>query len=256
MFWRKLTKLLNIITDPLLLSALRKGAAAGTEHKTVLRNLACECVVDIGANRGQFALIASRVFPQAKILSFEPLKEPAQIFSTIFCNAPNVTLFPYAIGQAKEIATMHVTKDDDSSSLLPITKTQSAMFPGSIEKETRQVMVCPLSHLIDPAFLPTASLLKIDVQGYELNVLQGCEDILRKFSHLYIECSFVELYEGQALAHEIIAWLEARNFVLSSIHNLYYGKDGMAIQGDFLFSRLIDPNIQGVSLVENPYRQS
>ncbi len=99
------------------------------------------------------------------------------------------------------------------------------------------MMVYPLSQLIDPASIPSASLLKIDVQGYELDVLQGCEDILQKFSHLYIECSFIELYEGQLLAHQIIAWLEARNFVLSSVHNLYYGKDGLAIQGDFLFSK-------------------
>ena len=114
---------------------------------------------------------------------------------------------------------------------------QSDLFPGATEKETRQVMVYPLSQLIDPASIPSASLLKIDVQGYELEVLQGCEDILQKFSHLYIECSFIELYEGQALAHQIIAWLEERNFVLSSVHNLYYGKNGMALQGDFLFSQ-------------------
>ena len=122
--------------------------------------------------------------------------------------------------------------------MLPITKLQSDLFPGATEKETRQVMVYPLSQLIDPASIPSASLLKIDVQGYELEVLQGCEDILQKFSYLYIECSFIELYEGQALAHQIIAWLEARNFVLSSIHNLYYGKNGMAVQGDFLFSKM------------------
>jgi hypothetical protein len=39
------------------------------------------------------------------------------------------------------------------------------------------------------------------------------------------------------LAHQIIAWLEERNFVLSSVHNLYYGKNGMAVQGDFLFTQ-------------------
>ena len=102
------------------------------------------------------------------------------------------------------------------------------------------MMVCRLSDVIDPASIPHASLLKIDVQGFELDVLQGCEDMLQKFSHLYIECSFIELYEGQALAHQIITWLGKRNFALSSIHNLYYGKNGMAIQGDFLFSKIKD----------------
>ena len=141
MLWLRLKKLSQIIRDPFLILALLKGAAAGVEHKFVLQNLSCECVVDVGANRGQFALIARKVFPLAKIHSFEPLEEPAQIFKKIFSNDPNVTLYPYAIGREKTTATIHITKDDDSSSLLPITKTQSNMFPGATEKETRQVNV-------------------------------------------------------------------------------------------------------------------
>ena len=235
MFWLRLTKLMRITMDPLLLSALLKGAAGGAEHSSVLESLCCEYIVDVGANRGQFALIARKVFPKAKIISFEPLQEPAEIFRKVFAGDPDVILHACAIGREETTSAIHVTKDDDSSSLLPITRMQSDLFPGAAEKEVRQVTVYPLSHLIPPASIPSASLLKIDVQGYELDVLQGCEDILQKFSHLYVECSFLELYEGQALAHQIITWLEKRNFVLSSIHNLYYGKNGMAVQGDFLF---------------------
>jgi FkbM family methyltransferase len=228
--------MIQIILDMSLFSALLKGAAAGVEHSSVLESFCCEYIVDVGANRGQFALIARKIFPRAKIVSFEPLEEPAEIFKKIFGSDPDVILHACAIGKAQMTAAIHVTRDDDSSSLLPITKAQSDLFPAATEKETRQVLVYPLSQLIDPASVSSASLLKIDVQGYELNVLQGCEDILQKFSHVYVECSFIELYKGQALAHQVIAWLEDRNFVFTSIHNLYYGKNGMAIQGDFLFS--------------------
>jgi FkbM family methyltransferase len=238
MLWLKLLKLTQIILDPFFVSALIKGTAAGTEHRLVLGNLNLDFIVDVGANRGQFALISRRVFPQAKIYSFEPLAEPAHIFKKIFGNDPNVTLHTCAIGRQKTSAAIHITRADDSSSLLPVTKLQSDLFPGAAEQETRQVMVYPLSQLLDPASIPPASLLKIDVQGFELEVLQGCADILQKFSHLYIECSFIELYAGQALAYQIIAWLEERNFVLSSVHNLYYGKNGLAVQGDFLFSKM------------------
>jgi len=237
MFWLRLMKLSQIILNPFLFSALLKGAAAGIEHKFVLQNLSCECVVDVGANRGQFALIARKVFPLAKIHSFEPLEEPGQIFQKIFGNDPNVIFYPYAIGREKTTSTIHVTKDDDSSSMLPITKTQSTMFPGATEKETRQVTVLPLSQALGDTSIPPASLLKIDVQGFELDVLQGSEDILNKFSHLYIECSFIELYEGQALAHQIVSWLEQRNFMLRGVHNMYYQKNGIAVQGDFLFTQ-------------------
>lgn len=238
MFWLRLMKLGRIILDPFLVSALIKGAAAGTEHRMVLESLNLDFIVDVGANRGQFALICRKIFPRANIHSFEPLEEPAQIFKKIFGSDPNVTLHVCAIGREKTTATIHVTKDNDSSSMLPITKMQSCMFSGATEKETRQVTVLPLSQALGTTSIPPTSLLKIDVQGFELDVLQGCENILNKFSYLYIECSFVELYSGQALAYEVISWLSESGFVLCGIYNMYYDKNGAAIQGDFLFKKL------------------
>lgn len=233
----RLKKISQIILDLSLFSALLKGVAAGVEHSVVLKNIKCDLVVDIGANRGQFALIARKIFPDAKILSFEPLREPAQIFSKVFDGDPHVTLYPCAIGGKKNITTMHVTKNEDSSSILPLKKMQVELFPGSVEKEMRRVTVYPLSIVMDPGSILPFSLLKIDVQGYEMEVLKGCQDILDRFSYIYVECSFVELYEGQALAHQIIAWLAERSFILSSVNNIFYGTEGLAVQGDFLFSR-------------------
>jgi FkbM family methyltransferase len=221
---------------PFLFSALIKGAAAGTEHRTVLERLSFDFIVDVGANRGQFALISRKIFPEAVIHSFEPLDEPSQIFKKIFINDPNITLHACAIGKEKTTATIHVTKDDDSSSLLPVTQMQSTMFPGAAEKEKRRVPVQPLSWALGDIPIPLASLLKIDVQGFELEVLKGCEDILYKFSHLYIECSFIELYETQALAHDVIEFLSKQGFILTGIYNVYYDQMGLAVQGDFLFS--------------------
>ncbi len=239
MFWFKLKKLIGIVSSRTLLSALLKGAAAGVEHGPMLHTLDCECVVDVGANRGQFALISRQAFPHAAIHSFEPLDEPARIFRDVFRNDSAVTLHPVAIGREKSTATIHVTREDDSSSMLPVNGEQAAAFPGAVEMETRQVTVLPLSQALDGVCLPPSSLLKIDVQGFELEVLMGSEDILQSFSHLYIECSFVDLYAGQALAYQVIDWLGARNFFLEGVYNLYYAGRGhsRAVQGDFLFVR-------------------
>ena len=189
--------------------------------------------------RGQFALISRKIFPRTNNSFFSNLWKSQRKYSKRFSvNDPNVTLHTYAIGREKTTATIHVTKDDESSSAPPITKRQTNMFPGATEKETRRVTVLPLSQVLQTMSIPQTSLLKVDVQGYELDVLIGSEDILDKFSYLYIECSFVELYEGQALAGEIISWLNQREFALSSVHNIYYEKDGNAVQGDFLFTNL------------------
>lgn len=233
----KLTKLTKIILDSFFLRALFKGVAAGVEHKPVLRGLGeIKHVVDIGANRGQFALVARRCFAGAKIDSFEPLEEPRQKFQAVFAADSNVRLHPVAIGERTGDEVIHVSRRDDSSSLLPITGEQVNLFPETAEKEVRVIQVATLNEIFEgEEQIDTPSLLKIDVQGYELPVLRGCTSLLHRFKYVYVECSFVELYAGQALADEVIHFLRSNKFRLTGVHNVFYSQDGKAIQADFLF---------------------
>jgi FkbM family methyltransferase len=235
MFIFRIIKLCQIILDPFLVSALMKSATAGTEHISVLRNLACDFVVDIGANRGQFALVARKCYPSAKIISFEPLAEPASVFRRVFAGDPLTTLHQMAIGSQEQEIDIHVSSADDSSSLLPITSMQTGLFPGTGEKETRKIQVKRLDSILHPEDIGKPSLLKIDVQGFEKQVLEGCSSLLQEFTFIYVECSFVELYANQSLAPGVIFFLADCGFALSGIYNVYYDKQGVAIQGDFLF---------------------
>ena len=232
----KLVKLYQNLSCLLFFRALIKGVAAGTEHRKLLESLDVRHVVDIGANRGQFALVARKCFPGIHIDSFEPLAEAAEKFKRVFRGDTNTHLYQYAIGIGKATMTIHVSERDDSSSLLPIGPTQSKLFPHTGEREVRKVPVLALGEAIDVDALSAPSLLKIDVQGFELEVLIGSKSILRRFSHIYVECSFIELYEGQALADDIIAFLQKYGFQLAGIYNMVYDKKGIAIQADFLFS--------------------
>jgi len=131
---------------------------------------------------------------------------------------------------------MHVSGRDDSSSLLAIGGEQSRLFPGTGEVGTLSVRVAPLSSTIDAEEIAPPALLKLDVQGYEYDALLGCENLLSKFSGIYCECSFIELYEGQRLAFEVIALLVERGFVLSGMYNPTYDDEGRCIQADLWFS--------------------
>lgn len=220
------------------LELLRHRTAAAVEHSNVLAHLRRNCprlVIDIGANRGQFALVARRQFPSAEIVAFEPLQEPALVFQRLFTSDPKVALQEIAIGSNDTNMAIHVSRADDSSSLLPIAALQGQLFPGTEEKEERKVAVRRLDTVLSREDMEQPALLKIDVQGFERHVLEGCSALLPCFTYVYVECSFVELYNGQALAHEIISYLSQFGFVLSGIYNLYYDKKGIAIQGDFLF---------------------
>jgi len=129
---------------------------------------------------------------------------------------------------------LHETMNDDSSSLLK-GHLQNQIFPGTQEVGAFSVSVKPLSALLTEADIVSPALLKIDVQGYELEVLKGCGSLLKTFEYIFVECSFLELYQKQALAHEVITFLAKQGFNLKGIYNMSYDKFGVAVQGDFLF---------------------
>lgn len=233
----KLLKLARLVRRPLYLKALIKGAAAAIEHEHVLEGLECNLVVDVGANKGQFAIAARKCLPEANIISFEPLQAPADTFEKVLGHDELVTLHRTAIGLLEEEATMHVSKREDSSSLLPISDAQISHFPGTEEKETLTVRVSPLHNVLSLKDFRYPALLKVDVQGFEMSVLKGAEKLLNAFQYVYVECSFVELYIGQALAHEIIDYLGSHRFIIQGVYNTQFDEHGKAIQADFLFGR-------------------
>lgn len=234
---KKVIKAFQLLSAEEYLRAFNRGVAAAIEHERLLSSIDCVTIVDIGANRGQFALVARRCFPASTIISFEPLSGPAATFRRVFQGDERTTIHQAAIGLLSEMRTMHVSRCDDSSSLLPISSTQTAIFPGTQEVFTLDVRVGPLEDFISADELKAPAMLKLDVQGFEYEALTGCASLLQYFTYVYCECSFVELYSGQKLAPVVIDWLSARGFGLAGVYNPYYDRLGMTVQADLLFSR-------------------
>lgn len=235
-------KLAKIISagDLQWVKAAFSGVAAGIEHRHILSNLdPLRAVVDIGANHGQFALVVRHYFPDANIFSFEPLSGPASKFRKVFKDDSRVIFHQVAIGPMTGETIIHVSAMDDSSSLLPISQIQQRLFHGTWEVRTETIKVGRLTDFVAAECIVAPAMLKLDVQGFELEALQGCEELLKFFVYIYVECSFVELYIGQALAHDVIEWLEEYGFILTGVYNILYSKRGEAIQGDFLFTKKI-----------------
>ncbi|HJO35366.1 MAG TPA: FkbM family methyltransferase [Gammaproteobacteria bacterium] len=204
----------------------------------MLRNLGpVATVVDIGANRGQFALAARHCFPAGQIVSFEPLAGPAALWRAVFVGDGRARLIEAAVGPEPGEARIHLSARDDSSSLLPITERQNTLFPGTAEAGTATIRVVRLAEALPAADIEAPALLKLDVQGFELQALAGCEDLLTHFAWVYVECSFVELYAGQSFADEVIGWLRELDLHVSGVYNTAYDADGAAVRADFLFSR-------------------
>lgn len=231
---KKIVKAYKILRRAEYYKAFFSGVAAAVEHEVLLKNILCKTIIDIGANRGQFSLVARHCFKNAQIFAFEPLPQPFKVLQNIFAHDPMITLYQMAIGSASIPQQMHISQKDDSSSLLPITELQNKVFPGTKEKTTIDVNVKPLDSILKNDLEPPA-LLKIDVQGYELEVLKGCKNILSLLAYVYVECSYQELYQGQPLANEIISFLNQQGFDLKGVYNTDYDALGRAIQSDMFF---------------------
>jgi len=232
---RKTLKTLDLLRVPRFRRALLHGVAAALEHRA-LRELSPVVVVDVGANKGQFTLLALEIFPLARIIAFEPLVGPGNRFRRAIGNDPRVRLIAAALGSNTADVSMNVAGRDDCSSLLPVAKL-AELHPDARMVGMESVKVGRLQDFVNPEELAGPALLKIDVQGFELEVLRGCGDWLNRFTWVYVECSFCELYADQALADAVFRMVMTAGFELSGVYCLSCDADGTPLQADVLFTR-------------------
>ena len=232
--WRKARKLCFLLPVPLYRRGLRSGVAAAIEHRSVAFEHDFTTVIDVGSHRGQFALFAAHRFPKASLLCFEPLPRAADTVQRVLPPSVQARVYNVALGSSSGTAELHVPKDDDASSLLPIERDVPRVVTEAITSVP--VRCARLDELVDPDVAREPCLLKIDVQGYELEVLRGAEGVLPRITEILVECSFDEFYGGQALADDVVSYLHERGFRLRGVFSLI--RDELrCLQADFLFVR-------------------
>lgn len=210
------------------------------EHQPVLKQLTgVTAVIDVGANIGQFAIVAREVFPTAPIISFEPLAGAGSKLRHLFKGDERFEHIALALSETEGTVPFHLSGADDSSSLLPLASRQVAEFPATRSVDTLQVPTRRMDAALASHDLPTGGvLLKLDTQGTELAILRGASEILERVRYIIVEASFVELYEGQASAAEITAFLSDRRWRLQAVYDVKSSRlTGEPIQADFVFER-------------------
>lgn len=225
-------KAIRAATRPAYWPTLAQVVVPTIEHAPALRAVEPATVIDVGANKGQFSSFARVRWPGARILAFEPLPRPAARYRKVLGNGAR--LFTCALGAEDGQMEMHVASRDDSSSLLALGNEQKSIFHMD-EVATVKVDVRRLDHVIADLAEPPA-LLKIDVQGFEFEVLRGLGELAKVVEWIYVETSFVELYTGQRLHDEVAALLSQLGYEQSIEHNVTVDGD-RKVQADFLFSK-------------------
>jgi len=239
--FKSIKKLLFILFsfDVKLIHALLNNIAAGTEHLKFFSNIKkINTIVDIGSHKGQFALISKYKYKKAKIFSFDPLKSSKVKYKSNLKKKDGFNFFHCAIGPKNKISKINVAKSTDSSSMLDFTDKLTNVYTHAEKIGEEKIIIRKLKSCITKKDLQKPALLKLDVQGYEIEALKGCEGLLNYFNYIYIECSFVKLYKDQPLYYEIKKWLQKRNFVFVKKYNISFDKNNKIIQADFFFKRL------------------
>ena len=180
-------------------------------------------IFDIGAYKGDWTKMCLKIFPKSKFYLFEP-QDYLSNFLNSFKNK-NIVYENILFGD----------KDDKEVKFYQFRTSSSVLKFGenipSIKKRTTS-----LDNYIKENKIETIDVLKVDVQGYELNVLKGAISSLRIIEILIIEVSFLEIYEKSPLAIQIIEFLDKNNFQIFDIVDFKYRPlDDNLFQVDMFF---------------------
>lgn len=197
-------------------------------------------VIDVGANVGQFALCVLADFKHLRVVSFEP---EAQAYAEALRRSRRhpdwVVAERVAVGAEEGRVALHVAGNSQSSSLLEMMELHEIAAPESKYRAVESTPCRTLDALLsgetdkEPRYY-----LKIDTQGYEMNVLRGGLQTLDKAVAVQCEVSFDELYRGQPLAPEVIDFVTARGFAVFAYSNgLRDPRDQRLLQADVYFVR-------------------
>jgi FkbM family methyltransferase len=192
-------------------------------------------IYDIGANVGTWTLLAKAIYPDVQVHAFEPLPIHIEKFKRLTSSLTGVSLHEIGLGSHSSRATMKVTNLSDASSLLPLTETGRKEWHLQQVAEV-SVQIERLDDWVCEHCLPSPELIKLDVQGFELEVLRGAERCLARANWVLSEASFKDFYDGQCRFEELVFFLASAGFAVSAFgQRTALGQP--LIQADVLFAR-------------------
>jgi FkbM family methyltransferase len=189
-------------------------------------------IIDGGANIGSITDTLLGYYPSAAIHAFEPIPHLADALRTKYARRPNVVVHAKALGAEPKTLTFHQLNNIGASSFLKPTgitkKYHGHKVDVSIELAVEQVR---LDDVVDGGI----DILKLDLQGYELEALKGAERSLPSTKLILIEVEFVPLYENQPLFGDIDVFLREQGFSLLNLYELWTHPDGQLTSGDAIY---------------------
>jgi FkbM family methyltransferase len=218
----------------------RKARSPDAQLAAVLERFSVSCVLDVGANVGQYAKRLRALGYAGRIVSFEPLAEAhAGLLRRAAADPTWHVAQRMAIGERDGEVEIELAAESDMSSILPQSALLRRISPTSAVIRRERVPIARLDRIAASFVAPGDEVfLKIDVQGYEPQVLEGAGDLLRTVRGIQLEMSLVPCYEGERGFRETIDQLEVAGFELYLLLPGYFERKlARQLQVDGVFIR-------------------
>ncbi len=201
----------------------------------LLTDLRVDCVIDVGANEGQYARLLRRLGFQGQILSFEPNPDVFEALRLSMRDDPAWKGFNFGLGSADAEIDFNIFEDSQVSSFLPASKRLSSKLLKSVRLPIRRFDVA-LPEIL-PDWKARRLFLKCDTQGFDLEVVKGSEAVTQAIFGLQSEIAVQSLYAGMPRYLEALQFYESQGFVLIDLWLNNRTLTGGALEYDCLMRR-------------------
>ena len=196
-------------------------------------------IIDGGAYEGTFSRGMAGVFPHAKIHAFEPTPASYALLQQKTKEVANIVPHRLALGAQSGTQIIFGNASPMTNSLRSNTADGERYFQSYVKNSYQtEVDVTTLQDFLRNEQLGSAAIIKLDLQGNELDAIVGLGVAIAGVQAFLLEVEFIRLYDGAALFTEVDAYLRERGFSLFQFYDLVRSpKDGRLLYGDSIFLR-------------------
>ena len=207
--------------------------------KKILQSCGINLVLDVGASIGQTGELLRSINYKGKIVSFEPL---SSAYKELLCNTKGDKSWEahnFALGNKNGKVLINIAGNSYSSSILDMLPSHVKFAPESKYIGQEEIEVKTLDSIFSSLCNQSDNIyLKIDTQGFEINVIKGAEKSLQFIDTIQLEMSLIPLYKNELLYNEMNHFLYQLGYSLISIEPGFSDKDtGRLLQVNGFFHR-------------------
>ena len=190
------------------------------QRRRIFEEFSIDLVLDVGANVGQFGK-ELRSFYKGEIISFEPVSAAFDRLAKTSFNDPHWRCYKVALGSQDTMKRINVSSRSDFSSFLKTNEYCTHFFgDGATGMKEEVVTVRRLDGTLEeiiPSISNRSIFLKMDTQGFDLEVFKGLGDKLKYVAVLQSEVSVIPIYEGMSHWIDCISFYEREGFEVAGL---------------------------------------